>query len=264
MQAEVTAIPPEEKRSPESISDQLRERLATFLAPLLAELDARVDLRLVRTFQRTVEVILSFRHRNHGLLLSELGAYLLSPAQAPAGTKRLSHLLRSPKWGHALLSRYLWRQAAARVAELGETEGEALVLWDESVIEKPESLKAEGLGPVRSRKAARLQRIKPGFYNPPGGRPICVPGFQWLCLLVLGQVGAPVVAAMRWWSNRTSGRISRKEPGPSGRPSCASVPGCGDGKCCTSGIAGMPGAPGWEKPSTIRSASCSAGLKAGT
>jgi hypothetical protein len=86
------------------------------------------------------------------------------------------------------------------------------LLWDESVVEKPESLKAEGLGSVRSSKAARLKRIKPGFYQPPGGRPICVPGFHWLCLLVLGQVGPPVLATMRWWSNRTSGRVSRKTP----------------------------------------------------
>lgn len=42
----------------------------------------------------------------------------------------------------------------------------ALVIWDESVIEKPESIALEGLGPVRSSKAARLKRIKPGYFNP--------------------------------------------------------------------------------------------------
>lgn len=212
MQPELTAVTDPEKPAPGVISDQLRERLALFLAPLLAELDHRIDQRLVRTCLRAVEAILSFRHRNHGLLLSELGAYLLSPAHAPAGTKRLSNLLRSPKWFPALISRFLWRQAAARVTELVRAEGEAILLWDESVVEKPESQKAEGLGSVRSSKAARLKRIKPGFYNPPGGRPICVPGFQWLCLLVLGQAGPPVVAAMRWWSNRRSGRVPRKTP----------------------------------------------------
>lgn len=44
--------------------------------------------------------------------------------------------------------------------------------WDESVIEKPESLKAERLCAVRSSKACRLKRIKPGFYNLPTGRPV--------------------------------------------------------------------------------------------
>ena len=44
----------------------------------------------------------------------------------------------------------------------------ALVIWDESVIEKPESIALEGLGPVRSSKAARLKRIKPDYFNPPG------------------------------------------------------------------------------------------------
>jgi len=55
----------------------------------------------------------------------------------------------------------------------------ALVIWDESVIEKPESIALEGLGPVRSSKAARLKRIKPGYYNPPGDP-------RFLCLVCNG------------------------------------------------------------------------------
>jgi hypothetical protein len=60
------------------------------------------------------------------------------------------------------------------------------------------SLKAEGLCAVRSGQAARLKRIKPGFYNPPGGRPVFVPGLHWISVLVLGSDGqVPVLAAMR-------------------------------------------------------------------
>ena len=69
-------------------------------------------------------------------------------------------------------------------------------------MEKPESLRAEGLCAVRSTKAVRLKRIKPGFYNPPGGRPIFVPGFHWLKVLVVGQKGSPTLAHMRWWTTR--------------------------------------------------------------
>src|SRR5437763_8191357 len=94
-----------------AISDHLRQRLTAFLAPLLTELDAQIDARLVRTFRQFVEVLLCFRHRNYGLLLSELGAYLAGPAHAPAGTKRLSNLLRCRKWQAGLLSRFLWRTA---------------------------------------------------------------------------------------------------------------------------------------------------------
>lgn len=43
---------------------------------------------------------------------------------------------------------------------------EALLLWDESVWEKPESIALEGLGSVRSVQDARLKRIKKGFYTP--------------------------------------------------------------------------------------------------
>src|SRR5262245_53698702 len=100
------------------LSQTLRQRLAAFVAPLLSTLDAQIDARLVRTFLRVLEVLLCFRNRAHGLLLSELGAYLLTPAQAPAGTKRLSNLLRSKKWASDLLDRFLWQQAQQRLDQL--------------------------------------------------------------------------------------------------------------------------------------------------
>ena len=49
----------------------LSAQLASFLFPLLVELDRRLDKRLVRTFLQTVAVILTFRDRANGLLLSE-------------------------------------------------------------------------------------------------------------------------------------------------------------------------------------------------
>jgi hypothetical protein len=55
------------------LAQHLRQRLATFLAPLLTQLQARMNARLVRTFLATLEAILCFRNRAHGLLLSELG-----------------------------------------------------------------------------------------------------------------------------------------------------------------------------------------------
>jgi hypothetical protein len=84
------------------------------------------------------------------------------------------------------------------------TGQQGLVLWDESSWEKPESRQLEDLGPVRSSKAARLTHIKPGYYTPPG-RPICVPGMQWVAVLLVGrrvEQGPPLLAAQRWWTNR--------------------------------------------------------------
>jgi hypothetical protein len=183
------------------VAAALRQRLVTFLLPLAIMLDQRVDRRLVRTFVATVEAMLRWRNRAHGLLLSELGGYLLTPEHAPAGTKRLSNLLRSPRWSATLIADWLWRQADTRLAILEAADEDALAVWDESVIEKPESVKSEGLCAVRSSKAHRLTHIKPGFFQPPS-RPIFVPGIQWIGLVLLGRSGPPTVAAMRWWTAR--------------------------------------------------------------
>ncbi len=147
---------------------KLQRRLDLFLLPLLVIFDAQLDARLVRTVVGTVSAFICWRHRAHGLLLRELRAYLLSPVQAPAGTKRLSNLLRSPRWQADMIAQFLWEQADARLAALESTGQEAYVAWDESVLEKPESRVAEGLCPVRSSKAGRLLARKPGYNRPPG------------------------------------------------------------------------------------------------
>ena len=180
-------------------AQELAKKLEEFVKELLVELDRLLDKRLVETFERTLQAILMFRHGLHGLLLSELGGYILSPAQAPAGTKRVSNLLRSSKWSAKVIEVFLWQRAKRAV----KGQDSIYIGWDESVVEKPESLKAEGLCAVRSSQAARLKRIKPGFYNPPSGRPVFVPGLHWISLLVLGSEGQPpILAAMRWWTSR--------------------------------------------------------------
>ena len=183
-------------------SQELADKLETFVSPLLVTLDKRLDKRLVRTFLRTLLAILTFRHSQYGLLLSELGGYILSPDKAPAGTKRLSNLLRSTRWSGWIIGRFLWQRASDFIAQQAQMGDTALVLWDESVIEKAESIALEGLCAVRSSQAARLKRIKPGFFNPPGGRPVFVPGMNWMSLLVVGMSGHPVLAAMKWWTTR--------------------------------------------------------------
>jgi hypothetical protein len=183
-------------------SKELEQRLVKMLRPVLGELKHRVDRRLVKTFLGLVLAIVRHRHRNNGLLLSELGGYLLGWEQCQAGTKRISNLVRSQKWEAGVIEDFLWQRGTERVEELWEQEERPLVIWDESVLEKPESLQAQGLCAVRSTKAVRLKRIKPGFFNPPGGRPIFVPGFHWLQVLVLGSTGSPTLAHMRWWTTR--------------------------------------------------------------
>jgi hypothetical protein len=67
------------------VAQGLGIQLASFLCPLLVALDKFLDKRLVRTFLGSIQSILAFRDRMHGLLLTELGAALLS---ASAGRGR--------------------------------------------------------------------------------------------------------------------------------------------------------------------------------
>jgi len=176
--------------------------LQQFLQPLLARLEERLDHRLVNTFFDLVMIIIMHRDRHQGLVMSELGGELLGERHAPAGAKRISNLLHSKRWQAQQIEAEVWRQADARVGQLTRANQEAIVIWDDSENEKPESLAAEGLCPARSSKAARLKRIKPGFYNPPGGRPVFVPGFHWLQLVVTGMRGPAWLAHLHWWTTR--------------------------------------------------------------
>jgi hypothetical protein len=192
-------------------TERLEYELMGFMGELLGGLNKRIDRRLVSTFVGLVIAIIMHRHRNQGLLLSELGGYLLGPERCCAGTKRISNLIHSDKWTAQLINRYLWRQGTERVREIQEEQELPLILWDESVLEKPESLKAERLCAVRSSKAVRLKRIKPGFFNPPGGRPIFVPGFNWLQVLVIGCKGPPTLAHFRWWTTRGDHKSTKRK-----------------------------------------------------
>ncbi len=155
------------KAEKKQASREMETRCWRFLRPLLAELQKQLDRRLVKTVLDLVLVIVMHRHRNNGLLLSELGERLLGSARSPAGVKRIASVLHSSRWHSRIILKYLWKQAHAKVQELWQTQHEAYVIWDESVLEKSESLKAEGLCAVRSSKAARLKRIKAGYFNPP-------------------------------------------------------------------------------------------------
>jgi hypothetical protein len=115
------------------------------------------------------------------------------------------------RWKSTLIGNYLWKRAEEKVKELRQQGEDIYMIWDESVLEKSESLKAERLCAVRSTKAARLKRIKPGYFNPPGGRPIFVPGFNWLQLLVTGRKATPMLAHLCWWTTRGQKASTKRE-----------------------------------------------------
>lgn len=69
-------------------------RLSQFIEPLVLSLDALMDSRLVRTLEATVVAIIRHRHRQNGLLLSELGEYLAGPDHATHGRTERDGLFR--------------------------------------------------------------------------------------------------------------------------------------------------------------------------
>jgi len=182
-------------------AEVLSQLCYVFVRPVLGRLHQAMDRRLVRTLLDLLQVIVIHRHRPQGLVLSELGGHLLGPAQAPAGTKRIERLLHSARWQATTLIDFLWEKGDEAVQWLIHPQDSIYVIWDESVIEKPESLTAARLGPVRSSKARRLLRIKPGYYTPPRG-PAFVPGWNWLQLLVAGPRGPATLTHLRWWTTR--------------------------------------------------------------
>ena len=194
----------------QALSREAEQKLVRFLSPLLLKLNKELDRRLVKNFLGLLLAIMQHRHRNHGLVLSELGGFLLGAEHCCAGTKRIHNLLSSSKWDGSEIEDFHWAQASECLSSLQASGEKVFVVWDESVIEKSESLQAEHLCVVRSSKALRLKRIKAGYFNPPGGRPVFVPGFHWLNILVLGKKGAPTLAHMRWWTTRGEERSSKR------------------------------------------------------
>ena len=195
-----------EKGKNQGLALRFADQLHHYISDFLVDLDRYLDKRLVRTFFDLLCCLIRFRDRQNGLVLSELGAHLLSPPKAAAGTKRISNLFRSKKWSHKLIDTYLLTRSKKRIEELISKGIRPLLLWDESVIEKPESWYSEGLCAVRSSKAKRLKRIKPGYYMPPSGT-IHVPGFHWMGVVLSGLHVEASILAMRWWSTRGKARV---------------------------------------------------------
>ena len=99
---------------------EVENRCWEYLKPLLQELHKKVDRRLVKTMLDLVLVILMHRHRNNGLLLSELGDHLLGGERGPAGVKRIANLLHSHRWRSSLIVKWLWGRGDGKVKELKE------------------------------------------------------------------------------------------------------------------------------------------------
>jgi hypothetical protein len=192
-------------------SEEVTSLLEAYLEPLVEKLDAYLDKRLVQTFLQGIRTIIQARNQAPGLVISEVGAQLLSGREATAGEKRLHRLLTSEKWNEDLIKVFQWNEAQKRYEELRQAGEQVFVIWDGSVLEKPESQRAADLCAVKSSKAARRKKSRKGSFNQPGGKPIVVLGFEWTACVVVGKTGKPSLAMMQFWRRKgpeaTSARV---------------------------------------------------------
>ena len=178
----------------------LLRQTTRYLNPFLVRLDEKIDRRLVHTFRSLFIAILLHRNTKLGLIISELGKFICGIHHAPAGTKRISNLLRSKKWTHEDIADYTLDQVEQYYQDLRRRGKRILLLWDDSVVEKAESWRSGGLCPVASSKGKRLTRIRPGFYNK--HKRISVPGFHWSAAVMTTYGEKCQTALMRWWTTR--------------------------------------------------------------
>ena len=136
-----------------SMSETFGKGLLDFLGPLVQHLHTlnKVDKRPLTTLVQTVEAILAFRDRCNGLVVSELGGYP-DELGGGGGVKRLETLIHHSKWKAQEIEDFLLCQADQHLDHWDAQAEQGLFLWDAVGLEKPESLKGEGLCPTRSAK----------------------------------------------------------------------------------------------------------------
>lgn len=151
------------------VASQLVKRLDQFLAPRLLVLDAYLDSRLVRTLVDLLVSLVQLRHREAGVEFARMGSHAAFPPTRASGKQ--AHQPLVPELERGFLARYeqfLWRRAKLHLEALEQRGETALILHDGSEMEQPESVRVEGLCPVRSAKGRRLSR-------PRASSPLCQP-----------------------------------------------------------------------------------------
>jgi hypothetical protein len=115
----------------------------SILQPLLHPLNQVLDWRLVSTFLGLVIVILMVRHRNDGLLLTELGSQMLSVEQTPL--EQVAH-----RWGQWVV--HIFDQGFAGspwVSALFQAQVRFILRWEKGYIL---------IGPKGEQKAGEISR----------------------------------------------------------------------------------------------------------
>ena len=193
--------------------------------------------------------LVRLRHSRSGLLLSELGAHVISTGPGPGrdhSGSAPSARRSSGKWCHTLVGQQV---SLATFADQKLTRaGGAPASWPMAKLGRKRAGEGRKVSPVwRDCASVQLQHICRhvlGAHASPADLPIrredspvFVPGLQWLTVMVAAHdAGQPVpaLAAMRWWT----------QPGQIGKLPTWSRP----RRCC-------PSAPHWDSNEAVWSTS---------
>lgn len=190
-----------EKQLAEEESQRWASQLETYLAPYSQRLDAYLDRRVVGNLTAPVAGIVQTRAE---LTLAERGSAICGPEHTEAGTQRLQRALHHQGWQSEVIEEVRWDQAEQRRKQMEQRGEIPLCRWDSSVVEKPQSVRWEGVGAVRASRVRRLARRRPDVFNRPG-LPVRVRGFERESLLLVGKSGVPQVVALRCWRREKQG-----------------------------------------------------------
>jgi hypothetical protein len=167
------------------------------LNTFLCRLNGNIDARLLRSFWALSCAL--FTCDQKPLLLTELSKHLYSSSVSnTAWVKRLSNLLLSKKWFATDIKSFVEARVLQFFFGLDDKDS-ALLIWDDSVWEKPETLH-QNLCSVKSAKASLLNRIRKNYFHPPKGV-VSVPGLKW-SLVCLATPTKAMLLFSEFWSTR--------------------------------------------------------------
>lgn len=189
-----------------ALQAQLHNHTRTCLGSFFQSLDDCIDARLSRTANLLLSLLCSAHQPQ--LTLTHLAAQLACfEITAQAWVKRLDNFLKSQKWNASIIDAQLLQHADEFVDFAEQSQKDCLLLWDDSVFEKPGTEQDPNLCSVHSTKVSYITRPRPGFISKLYWTSI--PGLK-VSGMVMATSKRSRIAHVRLWSSRGEEATDKK------------------------------------------------------